>query len=391
MTMRLTVVTETYPPEVNGVAMTIGYLVQGMRQRGHQVEVIRPRQADDPNPDQEGADFLVPGAPLPGYSGLRLGLPQAGRLRKRWRQQRPDLVHVVTEGPLGWSALAAARSMDIPVTSGFHTNFDHYSTHYGFGWMRPMVSTYLRTFHRRALATLVPTEALAATLAGEGIPGVRVVGRGIDLTLFSPSRRNEALRQSFKARSDATVCINVGRIAPEKNLSLAEMAFASIENTLPGARMVWVGDGPSRVAMQERLPQHHFVGVQRGQALAMHYASADLFLFPSLTETYGNVVAEAMASGLAVVAYRSAAASELIQDGVNGVTVSPGDQVAFVAAARRVAGDVSLRKRLASQACASVQSRSWNNVLSHFEAALNEVRERSRYQGPDRNRLALRV
>ncbi len=193
--MRLTVVTETYPPEVNGVAMTIGHLVEGMRQRGHQVEVIRPRQADDPNSGQNKGDFLVPGLPLPGYSELRLGLPQAWRLRRRWRQQRPDLVHVVTEGPLGWSALAAAKGLGIPATSGFHTNFDHYSTHYGFGWLRPMVSTYLRTFHRRAQATLVPTEALAATLAGEGIPGVRVVGRGIDLALFSPQCRNEALRQ----------------------------------------------------------------------------------------------------------------------------------------------------------------------------------------------------
>ena len=372
--MRLTVVTETYPPEVNGVAMTIGHLVEGMRQRGHQVEVIRPRQADDPSQGQNEGDFLVPGLPLPGYAELRLGLPQAWRLRRRWRQQRPDLVHVVTEGPLGWSALAAAKGLGIPATSGFHTNFDHYSTHYGFGWMRPMVSTYLRTFHRRAQATLVPTEALAATLAGEGIPGVRVVGRGIDLTLFSPQCRNEALRQTFKAHADAPVCLNVGRIAPEKNLNLAEMAFDRIAADSPGAQMVWVGEGPSRIAMQERQPQHHFVGVQRGQALAMHYASADVFLFPSLTETYGNVVAEAMASGVAVVAYRSAAASELIQDGVNGVTVTPGDQVAFVAAARRVAEDALLRRRLAAQACASVQLRSWGHVLADFEAALNEVR-----------------
>lgn len=372
--MRLTVVTETYPPEVNGVAMTIGQLVQGMRQRGHQVEVIRPRQTVDTDHEQGDGDFLVKGAPLPGYAGLRLGLPQAWRLRERWRRQRPDLVHVVTEGPLGWSALAAARGMGIPATSGFHTNFDHYSTHYGLGWMRPMVSAYLRTFHRRAQATLVPTAALAATLAGEGIPGVRVVGRGIDLSLFSPQCRNETLREGFNAHADAPVCLNVGRLAPEKNLSLAEMAFDSIAAALPSARMVWVGDGPARVAMQERHPQHHFVGVQRGKALAMHYASADVFLFPSLTETYGNVVAEAMASGLAVVAYRSAAASELIQDGVNGVTVSPGDRVAFVAAARRVAEDASLRRRLATQACVSVQSRSWDQVLRHFEAALNEVR-----------------
>lgn len=177
MGLNITFVSETFPPEVNGVAMTVGRLVSGMRERGHQVSVIRPRQGKA----DVGSEFetAMPGLPLPGYPGLRFGLPAGRHLAKRWRLQRPDLVHVVTEGPLGWSAVSVARRLGIPVTSSFHTNFDRYSVHYGVGWMRPAVAAYLRTLHRRTRATMVPTAALAADLAGQGLVGVRVVGRGV--------------------------------------------------------------------------------------------------------------------------------------------------------------------------------------------------------------------
>lgn len=176
MSLAIAFVTETFPPEVNGVAMTVGRLVSGLRARGHLVSVVRPRQGrGDAGREHE---LALPGMPLPGYPGLKFGLPAGRRLMRQWRQQRPDLVHVVTEGPLGWSAVSVARKMGIPVTSGFHTNFDRYSVYYGLGWLRPAVAAYLRTLHRRTLATMVPTVALAADLAGEGLTGVRVVGRG---------------------------------------------------------------------------------------------------------------------------------------------------------------------------------------------------------------------
>ncbi|MGA9394750.1 MAG: glycosyltransferase, partial [Azonexus sp.] len=146
-------VSETYPPEVNGVAMTVGRLVGGLRERGHRVSVIRPRQGQGDT--GEDYDLALPGLPLPGYPGLRFGLPAGRRLAWQWRQRRPDIVHVVTEGPLGWSAVSVARRLGIPVTSGFHTNFDRYSEHYGVGWLRPVVAAYLRALHRRTLATMV--------------------------------------------------------------------------------------------------------------------------------------------------------------------------------------------------------------------------------------------
>lgn len=376
MSLTVAFVTETYPPEVNGVAMTVGRLVAGLRERGHRVSVIRPAQPGGET--AAGDDLLVGGLPLPGYPGLRFGLPAGRRLEKQWRRQRPDLVHVVTEGPLGWSAVAAARRLAIPVTSGFHTNFDRYSMHYGLGWLRPAVAAYLRTLHRRTAATVVPTEALAATLAGEGLPGVRVVGRGVDTGLFDPARRSPALRAAWQATEAAPVCLYVGRLAPEKNLALAARAFAAIRAQQPAARMVWVGDGPAAAALAAEHPEQHFAGIRVGEELAAHYASADLFLFPSLSETYGNVVAEAMACGLPVVAYRSAAAAELIETGLNGETVAPGDESSYLARAVGLAGDLAARRRQGEAARLTVAGRGWAPVVQRFEGVLHEVLDGAR-------------
>lgn len=369
--MRLALVSETCAPEVNGVALTLGHLLHGLRRRGHAVELVRPRQFRG---DCGSADELtVPGLPLPGYAGLRFGLPAGRTLVRRWRENRPDLVHVVTEGPLGWSAISAARRLDIPVTSGYHTNFDRYSLHYRLGWLRPTVASYLRGFHRRTAATLVPTAALAAELAGAGVPGVQVVGRGVDSGLFGPHRRNPGLRHLWGAGPEDLVCLFVSRLAPEKNLADVVRAFTALRRQQPTARMVWVGDGPARAALAQAHPEHLFCGELRGEQLAEHFASADLFLFPSLSETWGNVVGEAMASGLPVVAYRSAAAAELIVDGDNGRAVAPGDAAAFVAAAGELAAHPALRQRLGLAARASVLQRGWPEVVTHFEGILRQV------------------
>ena len=374
----LAIVTETYPPEVNGVAMTIARLAEGMRRNGHRVRIVRPRQeASDSAPcaDEriEHNDLTLPGFPMPGYAGLRFGLPAKRRLCAVWRAARPDAVHVVTEGPLGWSAVAAARSLGIPVTSGFHTNFDRYSRHYGFGWLQPALAAYLRSFHRRTRATLVPTEALAASLAGEGLSGVRVVGRGVDVELFDPARRSETLRAEWGLAPGDLAVLHVGRVAAEKNIGLALRAFEAIQVRCPNARLVVVGDGPLRARLQSHYPQHHFAGQRTGVDLATHYASSDLFLFPSLTETFGNVTQEAMASGLAVLAFRSAAAAEMIVDGQNGRTVTPGDEAAFVEVAEALGQNGQIRRTFGEQARQRVLDCGWEAVSLRFEAVLREA------------------
>ncbi len=319
--LHIGIVTETYPPEVNGVAMTLGRLAAVLRGHGHHVSVVCPRRNGRGGNDPDLRE--VPGLPLPGYRGLRFGLPAAGILQRLWRQQPPDALYVATQGPLGASAVRAARRCGIPVVSGFHTNFHTYCRHYHARWMEPAVFAYLRRFHNRTGATLAPTEALRADLAAHGLRNVEVLGRGIDTELFTPARRDARLRADWGVEEDAPAVIYVGRLAAEKNLQLAVRAFHALRDVQPGARFVLVGDGPLAARLHAEHPDFIFCGMRTGTELAAHYASGDLFLFPSLTETFGNVLLEALASGLAVVAYDHAAASQHIRAHENGLIAPP--------------------------------------------------------------------
>ncbi len=377
--LRVAVVTETYPPEINGVAMTTGRMVDGLVAAGHRVDLIRPRQAHEGGAIQlpDGAEgveeMLSRGIPLPRYANLQLGLPARKVLLRRWSTQRPDVVQVVTEGPLGWSALTAARKLRLPVISEFHTNFHRYSGHYGVGWLKRPIAAYLRKFHNRADLTLVPTRALCGELAGQGIARVDVVSRGVDTTLFDPARRSASLRRSWGLEPDDLAVVYVGRIAPEKNLALLEKAFEAIRARQPRARLILVGSGPAQQALQARQPAAVFCGSRTGAFLAEHYASGDLFLFPSLTETYGNVVAEALASGLPVVAYRDAAAQELIEHRVQGWLAEPGDEAAFIAGAVALAEAPELRARQRLAARERVASLAWQAVVARLVALQRQV------------------
>ena len=301
------IVTETYPPEVNGVALTLARLVEGLRRLGHAVSIVRPRQRKD-DPRRGKTERLVPSLPLPGYSGLRLGLPASKALRRNWSVNRPDIIYVATEGPLGWSALKIAQRLEIPIFSGFHTSFDRYSRYYHLGWLQPLVARYLYSFHNRTLGTLVASPDLRDRLRGMGMKNVSIMDRGVDSRLFDPACRCATVRRAWRAADRDLVALYVGRVAAEKNLALAIEAYRAMQRVDHGVKFVIVGDGPLRATLQEKHPDIIFCGVHRGGELARRYASADVFLFPSETETFGNVTLEAMASGLVVVAFDYAAA-----------------------------------------------------------------------------------
>ena len=374
--MRVLIVTETYPPEINGVAMATGRMVAGLRVRGHWVGLVRPRRGR--HDEGNDTEWTVSGLSLPNYPGVRIGMPAWRRLGKLMRAQRPDVVHVVTEGPLGWSALLVAQGLGLPVTSGYHTHFDLYSRHYGLSWLSPLVTRWLDALHRRCQATLVPAQELAQTLTARGIPNVRVVGRGVDTRLYTPSRRSTVLRQAWGLHENGgeqgLACLHVGRLAPEKNLDAVVHAYGAIAARQPGTRMIWVGDGPALPRLRKAHPEHIFAGPQVGANLATHYASADLFLFASLSETWGNVLGEAMASGLGVVAYRRAAAAALIRQGENGLSPPPGDEAAFAAAATTLGEDAGLRRRLGHQASRDMAAHhGWEAITERFEGILIET------------------
>lgn len=370
--LRVAVVTETYLPEINGVAMTMGHLVRGLCARGHQVELVRPRQ----RPAEIAArsalleEVLVRGVPIPGYDALKLGLPCRSLLLRRWTQSRPDVVHLVTEGPLGRSALRAARALALPVASDFHTNFHTYTSHYGVGWLERPITAYLRRFHNMTQCTLVPTVDLRDELARLGFENLHIVARGVDTTLFNPSKRDERLREQWRAAPRDPVAVFVSRLAPEKNLLTVLETFESMRKADARVKLVVVGDGPQRVAVEKRYPDVIFAGARYGSDLAAHYASADIFLFPSMSETYGNVTVEALASGLAVVAYDYAAAAQHIRSGDNGITVPYGDSAAFLRASLKLLEDREARVRLGERARSTMLRVDWSQIVGEFEGTL---------------------
>ncbi|HTY04784.1 MAG TPA: glycosyltransferase family 1 protein [Rhodocyclaceae bacterium] len=369
--LHVALVTETYPPEVNGVALTVARLVDGLRQRDLRVQVIRPRQGRLDDPGQ--GELLIPGLPIPGYPGLRFGLPAHRSLRRQWLRDPPDVVHVATEGPLGAAAVGAARSLHLPVSSGFHTNFRAYSRHYRLGWLKSLVGGHLRRFHNRTDLTLAPTARLARELRADGYRNVDILARGVDTHVFNPAQRSADLRDSWGVGPEDLVVAYVGRIAAEKNLGLVTRTFAAIVAQRPDARLLFVGDGPLLDSLRRRHPNHIYAGLRRGEDLAAHYASADLFLFPSLTETFGNVVPEALASGLGVIAFDCAAAADLIEPGRNGITAPPGNDDAFIAAASRLAMDGDELARIRATASASVAHMEWSRIQERFALVLAEV------------------
>jgi glycosyltransferase involved in cell wall biosynthesis len=362
--MRIAVVTETYPPEINGVARTVHGFVEQLARLGHDMHLVRPQQPGVVGvaPPAGSTETLLPGAAIPRYPGLRFGLPATRRLRELWSARRPDAVYVATEGPLGHSAVTAAAQLGVPVATGFHTRFDDFVAHYGGSWLTPAVFGWMRRFHNRACATLVPTRELQSYLRARGFARVGLLARGVDTALFAPQRRDPALRAEWGLGDDDLAVIHVGRIAAEKNLDLVVSSHAAIARELPGARMVWVGDGPELARLRREHPAHVFCGARRGTDLARHFASGDLFVFPSVTETFGNVTLEALASGVPTVAFDYGAAREHLRDGSDGRRVALHDGDAFVAAAlelarqpgRRAAMRVSAREAVAGLSQVSV-------------------------------------
>jgi len=369
--LRIAVVTETYPPEINGVAVTLAKVVEGLRERNHSLQLIRPVQPFfDKQRSADADEILTAGLPIPRYPGLRMGMPSKKLLVRHWSVQRPDIVHIATEGPLGWSALNSARALKLPVSTDFRTNFHAYSGHYGAGWLHRTILRYLRKFHNSASCTTVPTQALASELQSWGFERLSVVARGVDTQRFCPEHRSADLRATWGVEPGDPVALYVGRLASEKNLGLLARAYAVMRQSEPRMRLVIVGDGPERASLAAACPQAHFAGMQTGVELARHYASADLFVFPSLSETFGNVTIEAMASGLPVLAYDHAAATELLRDGQGGVAIAVGQEEHFMAQAGALCSDPTRRLLLSQQARQIALGRSWESIVTRFEALL---------------------
>lgn len=318
--MNLTIVTDTYPPDVNGAALTLQRLTRSMLQLGHTVNVIHTGEAST---DYETS---VSGFRFPFYKDVKIGYPRPLKLRGIWKKQRPDIIYVATEGFLGVSAMLTARHLDIPVVAGFHTNFHQYLKRYFIPQIERPVLGILRAIHNYCDATIVPSQHTYDLLHAQEFRNLNVIGRGVNKERFHPEKRSSELRASWGVNEEDCVIIIVGRIAKEKNLVVALETIANLDTTR-NIKTVIVGEGPLRKSLEAKYSSddYHWAGLLKGEELAEHYASADVMFFTSETETFGNVITESLASGLISVAYSYAAAGDLITDGENGFTAPPAD------------------------------------------------------------------
>ena len=374
--MKVAFVSETWRPEINGVTHTLSQLAQALYDRQYPLQLIRPATVDGAREALVSHELQVKAIPVKDYDGVNIGWVSPRGLREFWLADRPDVVYIATEGPLGMVALRVARQLHLPVVSGFHTNFDQYSRYYL--WLRavrPFVGAFLKRFHNRTQATLVPTQKQADHMTALGYKNIQVMGRGLDHGRFSTAHRDETLRASWGAGHDTPVALYIGRLAIEKNIPLLIASLKALRERHPDQIAVIVGDGPMRHDIEQALPWATFVGFQKNEALARYYASADLFLFPSLSETFGNVVTEAMASGLCVVAFDRAAAGELIDNGVDGCVVPCDNEEAFICAAVKVRETPQNITAMGKRACTRVASLTWPHIADTFIRHLHQAME----------------
>jgi glycosyltransferase involved in cell wall biosynthesis len=373
--MRIALVTDTYLPEVNGVTTVLARMRRGLRDRGHEIEVIAPAYPH-PGPDDEGV-IRRPSVPCPGYSAVRLSWPWTGAVRRELDRFQPDLVHVVTEGPLGRLGRRHALTRGLPLVTSFHTDFPRYARHYFGAWAVRPARRYLRRFHEAALATHTPSEITQGELVSLGLTQA-VVGAAAWTVPRSPLP-GETSRRNQLVAGERPLILHVGRLAAEKDVDTLIRTFILLHAVLgQQAAFCVAGDGPKAAAVRAALPFAWHKGFLPRETLADLYADSDLFVFPSPSETCGLVALEAMSSCLPVIAAAAGGVRENVRDGLTGRLVPAGDAHAFAGATRELVETPEERAAMAQAARAFAQARDWDCELDALTPLYQAALERGR-------------
>lgn len=366
-------VAETFLPEMNGVVNSVLQMLRHFQAAGHETLVIAPGAPDKVEaPENSAIDEHLHGSDvallrsiaLPSYPGVRLTFATAGRLEAILRSFAPDVVHLASPFVLGWQALRAADHLGIPTVAIYQTDIPGYAQRYGIPAAAPIFSQHLARIHGRATLTLAPSTSAINELESLGVDRLKLWARGVDGERFNPAARSLALRRSLISEGERIIGY-VGRLAPEKQVEdLAAIA------DIPGTRLVIVGDGPSRPALEKLLPNAVFLGFQGGEALAETVASFDVFVHPGENETFCQTVQEALASGVPVVATGRGGPVDLVQSSRTGWLYRPGDLVDLRARVLDLLGDESKRAAFGRAARESVAHRTWSSLgdelLGHY-------------------------
>jgi phosphatidylinositol alpha 1,6-mannosyltransferase len=370
--MRIAIFSEVYWPMVSGVGVTLVRLVDALEARGHAVRVYSATYRLPPGEPDRPEAHRSPSVPLFLYPDVQWAFPRQRAITDDLQQFQPDVVHIATEFSMGLAGMKAARQLGIPIVASAHTDYQKYAHRYRVEWVVQMGWVYLRWFYRHAHRVLTPTRFFERVLNGRGIHHTALWTRGVDTAVFSPAHRSERWRSRFGVGPDDLLVTYVGRLAREKDLARLLDAWVALPSRPPNAQLVLVGQGPLEDDIRERqLPGVHLGGLLTGQALSEAYASADLFVFPSSTETFGNSLLEAMASGLPCLTVRAGGIPEFANHDVNALMVPPHDTAALGQGLARLMTDAPLRERLRAGGLETARSREWDAI---FDGLLGEYR-----------------
>jgi phosphatidylinositol alpha 1,6-mannosyltransferase len=371
--MRIALFSEVYWPMVSGVGVTLLRLTDALHARGHQVRVYSATYELPPGVSDRPEVHRSPSVPFFLYPDVQWAFPRLREVVEDLEAFRPDVVHVATEFSLGIAGVKAARQLGLPIIASAHTDYDQYAARYGVTWALRAGWHYLRWFYGQASRVLCPSGIYEEAVHRHGVTHTGLWSRGVDPDVFSPRFRSESYRAALGARPDDLVVTYIGRIAREKNLGLLLEAWESLARERAGAQLVLVGRGPLEDDIRRReIPGVHVTGLLLGEALSAAYASADVFAFPSRTETFGNSLLEAMGSGLPALAAAGGGVLEFAEHGRNAWLVEPDSATAIEDGLRRLLADAALRRRLAEGAIATARARGWDEV---YERLLEDYRD----------------
>ncbi len=382
--LRIALFSGNYNYVMDGPVRALNKLVAFLEEEGHEVLVFAPT-VKQPAFKHSGTLIGAPSIALPGRSEYRLALGMSGAIKRRLRDFKPDLFHLSAPDYLGLSALRYARRHNIPAVASFHTRFDTYPRYYHLGWLEGSLTRYLRYFYNRCELVFAPSTSMAEELREEGIGrDIRLWTRGVDSDLFSPSKRNMEWRRSLGFADEDIVVAFVGRLVLEKGIDV----FVETLSRIKDVKALVVGEGPERAHFAKKLKQGHFTGYLEGEALARAYASADIFFNPSITETFGNVTLEAMASGTPPVCANAAGSASLVIHEKNGLLAEPNTD-AFVEAIERLKENPDLMARLGAAARQYSLNFSWRAILSRlvddYYEAIDAYQKKRLRQTPETN------
>jgi len=380
--MRIALFSEVYWPMVSGVGVTLLRLTDALEARGHAVRVYSATYPPPPGQADRPEVHRSPSVPFFLYPDVQWAFPRQRDIVDDLEAFRPDIVHVATEFSLGIAGVKAARQLDLPIIASAHTDYDQYAARYGVTWALRAGWHYLRWFYGQAQRVLCPSRIYEEALHRHGVLHTGLWSRGVDPLVFAPRFRSQAYRAAIGAGPGDLVVTYIGRIAREKNLGLLLEAWESLAPERGGAQLVLVGRGPLEDDIRRRdLPGVHVTGLLQGEALSTAYASADVFAFPSPTETFGNSLLEAMGSGLPPIVAAGGGVLEFAEHGRNAWLVEPDSAAAIADALRRLFADPTLRHRLAAGALATARARDWGAV---YDQLLDDYRAAMAAKGDER-------